>query len=153
MRRDAIFPKASFNLLSSFAGFTARTASISPGASSLSRPFSLASSHHSCSGCGSSILACHRSTDTGSNSSGLRGVAVVTLHSAVLHLSCAGPPPRGVIPADLLWQLRRSAGQNGNRNLYLPTEKKKKIPAPPKKKFHSIRFPSCGLECRGLSAE
>lgn len=45
-------------------------------------------------------------------------VAVVILHSPVLHLSCTASP-RGVIPTDLLWQLKRSALQDENPNLYL----------------------------------
>ena len=52
-------------------------------------------------------------------------VAVVILHFPVLHLSCVAFP-KGVIPADLLWQLERFALQNGNPNLYL-----RKIPRYP----------------------
>ena len=60
----------------------------------------------------------------------LHTVAVVILHSPVLHLSCTASP-RGVIPADLLWQLKRSTEQKGNPNLYL-----RKIPRYP---FSALR--------------
>lgn len=58
-------------------------------ASSLSQPFSLASSPCSCSGCGLSILIC-RWAPTPAATVVVHGVAVVTLHSPVLHLSCTG---------------------------------------------------------------
>lgn len=49
----------------------------------------LASSHCSCSGCGPSILICRRAP-TPAATVVVHGVAVVTLHSPVLHLSCTG---------------------------------------------------------------
>lgn len=85
-----------------------------------STTFSLASSYNFCSGCGSSILARHRGPNTAATVVVHSG-AVVTLHSPVFHLSCAASP-RGVILADLLWQLKCSTEQNGNHNLYLPTK-------------------------------
>lgn len=60
-----------------------------PRASSLSQPLSLASSRNFCSGCGSSILVC-RWAPTPAAAGVVHGVAVVTLHSPVLHLSCTG---------------------------------------------------------------
>lgn len=85
-----------------------------------STTFSLASSYNFCSGCGSSILARHRGPNTAATVV-VHSVAVVRLHSPVLHLSCTASP-RGVILADLLWQLKCSTEQNGNHNLYLPTK-------------------------------